>query len=553
MNVNGEPTWYTVCAVDPNLPPLPAPVHYKSLQTLWQGTEHLLTFLKQKVSSGQAQALSYFRQHTKRQKAPSQRSGARSSGQTPGLPVVRRHLSLPTKEGKNQSSGNKRSSGEFSLPDMDSKEVRIGSNGGSLSPKRSARLAAILAVLQSDQQFEGSEEDDELSPSFSQTKLSAILEVLKDDPPPVDSPDIGYLLPESPEDDREFSTLDRRVRRRPAGEKGHENERNESFRFIPDLKDSLNAGRKKPFIIYSFRNEERTREQEGPETEDRSPDHWKTPSRENSEEGVLYALDEQSESEKSPLSPSPPQLHYKLYDCQDGNEEEAFLVDAAPKASSLPRRKWVHEGHRAASNTADCGVYPAEVSLRITPATLERKPGNTGTYLSEDRDAFIPPSTHQAEGHTQKTSSLGNHARPVERPASTRKQRPRSRSVGDVLGLEMGELGGEEDLPDSVASSISDLESSLDIGGRDGKPGMQPPEDLNPTRYHHPPRQRARKKLSLPGFRRSTEDSHVQKPRRPSLATWKSFDDLLESLPVPKPVYVVVVLYASEACWKYTH
>ena len=43
------------------------------------------------------------------------------------------------------------------------------------------------------------------------------------------------------------------------------------------------------------------------------------------------------------------------------------------------------------------------------------------------------------------------------------------------------------------------------------------------------------KKISLPVFGTGTEDSN--KHQKPSISKWKSFDELLESIPVLKPKY----------------
>ncbi len=415
------------------------------------------------MSSGQAHALSYFKHHTRKQKSlPRGTTGSKAP-----IPPTWRQLSLPSRGGLERLA-----------------------------------LSPVLTAIQHEQICEESEEEeDDLSSSSSQSqlttrsRLAAILRVLRDDQVPADSPDHGWMDPLSSEDEEGFSTLDHQGRGRTAAgntQDDDDDNRNESFRFIPVLQDSLKAGRRKSVTVYSFLNEASLKQVQSLVKE------------------PLLTVVEHNEPGRSPPS-SQVHLCCKTLDYSVGSGEEHASDVPQIKTTSTPE---LHQGHRPTSSVANTD----EVSIRITPATLDRQQSEASA--SSSYYALSPLSSPHVKGHT--------HSR----------MRPRSKSVGDILGWGTAPSEKGECVPSSIGLGPSDQENFLDSAGRDRKPGVQGTSAELRSQWPYHSRQRVRKKFSLPPFGTSTEDSQHSKPRMISMSTWKSFDDLLDVLPVPKALYV---------------
>ena len=258
VNLSGKPTWYTICSEDPNLPRLPKPVHYKQKQRL----ENLL-----------AQALSYLKQHTFKLSSTQQQvtensltlSSASSLQERQGQTATVKRRS-PSKRQRQQKATRFGSLSKVpKILDVLSQAAQLeldtdASGKASDDNSKLARLSMVVKVLR-DATVEEPQPDESLQIEKKQSRLSSILQVLQDavttDLLPPETPDtVACLQPPYDDNDTSLSTLDRRNRERsttPAtpSEKVQDEDYGKSFTFIPDLRESLHANRRK-VTVYSF-------------------------------------------------------------------------------------------------------------------------------------------------------------------------------------------------------------------------------------------------------------------------------------------------------------
>ena len=236
VNLDGDPAWYTVCPEDPNLPHLPVPIMHRGKQR--ERVEHLFNRVKQTLNHmhGPTQALSYLKQYTSKalisgggnvslESAGSIDLSSSKNGSTSSLPSMRRRRSIPGKKRHRDRFG--------SMPRKHL--LRLGKSQEAVHQKptpaensttsvreesqRLSKLINILHVLRrEDSCLESSIDAIDSHPAEEERKarLQTILTVLKEpeasESSPVDSPDAGYL--QVPTEDSDFSTLDRRNRKR---------------------------------------------------------------------------------------------------------------------------------------------------------------------------------------------------------------------------------------------------------------------------------------------------------------------------------------------------
>ena len=422
VNLSGEPTWYTVCPEDPNLPKLSRPMTVHNKQKGVASVEHLLQRFKHNLST--------LKQHTF--KSSSSIPNLSFSQTTNNLaPVMRRNMSLLKKEQrrtKKSLSGSYSPQAMFNMLETEI-ENACGSNPSLEEVKE--QLSSILKVLREAQNTEKEIEDG--AEAAKKTKLSNILKVLQDtdDTQHTDSnlrvlstinggtQDAGLAHVSN---DRSFSTLDYRVRKRNhLTSKQNTRPRSDSFRVIPDLRDSLGAGEGKrdKVTVYSF-----LEEIENSFSQQENQSHSEI----QSDTHMTTTVEERKDFTSSLSIPMESQAHYKIVDSFQSEDE----LDSPSKGGHGSNTS------RIGSNFAkslDHGIYPAEVSLhRINIVDVDKK---IESEQKSQRSKTLP--------NTRKTTT------PMELPLALNlnniqrreppKQKRRSRSVGDAEDLD-----GEEEL-----------------------------------------------------------------------------------------------------------
>ena len=237
VNLDGDPAWYTVCPEDPNLPHLPAPITHRGKQR--ERVEQLFNRVKQTLNHGPTQALSYLKHYASKTSVSggdddslvstsSMDLTSSKSGSTSSLPSMRRRRSEPGKKRQRQRHRDRFGSapgkhllwlGKSQEETHHSKPAPVENSATSIhkESQRLSKLINILHVLQEEDSSLVSSIDSDPAEEEKRTRLQTIVSVLKEEPEmsetsPVESPDDGYL--QLPSEDSDFSTLDRRNRKR---------------------------------------------------------------------------------------------------------------------------------------------------------------------------------------------------------------------------------------------------------------------------------------------------------------------------------------------------
>lgn len=457
MNLGGEPTWYTLCPVDPNLPTLPLPVHYKAKSHI--SMEQLLSRFKSNFST-----LKF-----KSSRSMTSSFDLSSSDSTVSLPaLMKRRRSVP--KGRLNTTQLVRSGSTTSGYQYEDCSQQ-GENGDKAEEDTKAqmmRLASIINVLKESaenddaQSIDGALDSTEDSNSeVKKNKLQSILRVLRDDTPgsssesgdnfeecteSTDGNQLSYLTPPTMEDDGSFSTLDRRTRKRRQQRTATLNPdvslrpKSDSFNSIPTLRSSLSSRGRSKVPTFSFLEEMNNSVQLHTQKESSTED-----------------LDSMDDDERSDASLAE---HYRIVDeCQSDNEQEPHPPSLS--SSSLLVQKGVESNHihhtslppatvaMTSAKPSDCSCYPAEVSLhRINIVDVDRE-------KIERRKTFSMPSPDK-----RRNRSMALNLTTTPELKCRQVAKGRSKSLGDMEDLE-----SEEEL--ILVRSPMTPGGELDRGSRD--------------------------------------------------------------------------------------
>lgn len=515
VDLRGKPVWYTISSVDPNLPRLPKPVYHKQKQ----GLEHLL-----------GQALSYLKQHTFKLSSTQQQEtepqketdGPQASASSSSLPekenlsspVKRRSPSLNNRKQRKQTG--KIRQGRFGtlskMPKMldalsqaaQSELDEIPTSQKHKDNSRFARLSTIVQVLKDVKTGDPAP----ANPSHNalsdkrRLKLLSILQVLQDSTADIPSPEsqqtADFLQPICDDaDENSFSTLDRRTRTKPTSilqpkeieeEKEESLAKSQSFSVLPGtLRESLHGCRRR-ITVYAF-------QEENANTEDESVN--------------------------------------------------------SPKLGELESRRDIHnhsqEGTRMVNNTVDVELHYKLCGEECGEEQVDSVAAETGTTVEGNSTALFS-STSPPKG----TLSLGRNIQPIL-DGKRRMPRRRSLSVGDMRNLDSDDEFESPLTPVQTLASHSPehtgISSLMDIsnfrpatlmpvieeGSSNGDISSSPDIELR-TSFHQGgslsrsehTQQSSEEMLS------SAEEAQGGEKKKGTLTKWRSFDDLLDSLPIGK-------------------
>lgn len=513
VDLRGTPVWYTISSADPNLPRLPKPVYYKQKQRL----EHLL-----------GQALSYLKQHTfklsstQQQETEPQASASSSSlpeKENLSSPVKRRSPSLSSRKQRKQTGKMRQRFGTLSkVPKMldalsqaaQSELDEIPTSQKNNDNSRFARLSTIVQVLRdvktSDPAAANPSHD---APSDKrQMRLLSILQVLQDSttdiPPPEAQQTGGFLQPLFGEEDNSFSTLDRRKRERPMStplleeieEKAKERKEtlvnSQSFPVMPGkLRESLHGYRRR-VTVYAFQEENTNKEGEIAELAEL--------------ESSLDTDDHPQEgtrTDKNTVESHPSiKLHYKVLDERGGEDEvDSVAADTEIRAEENTTTPF-------SSTSPSQGMLPPGESVQPALLTLDRRRRMPRRRSLSVGDMKNLDSDDELESPLAPFQTLASHS---------------------------AEHGGMSSLIDISNFRPATLVPVIEEGSSNGDISSSPDIELR-TSFHQEgslsrserTQQRSEEMLS------SAEGAQGVEKRRVSLTKWKSFDDLLDSLPIGK-------------------
>lgn len=520
VDLRGKPVWYTISAVDPNLPRLPKPVYHKQKQ----GLEHLL-----------GQALSYLKQHTFKlsstqqqetepQKEADDPQASASSSSLPekenlsSSPVKRRNPSLNNRKQRKQTG--KIRQGRFGtlskMPKMldalsqaaQSELDEIPTSQKHKDNSKFARLSTIVQALRDVKTGDPAA----ANPSHNalsdkrRLKLLSILQVLHDSTTDIPSPEsqqtAGFLQPIYDDaDENSFSTLDRRKRTRPTSipqPKEIEDEEKEeslaslansqSFSVLPGkLRESLHGYRRR-ITVYAF-------QEENTNTEDESVNSSK-PAEQESRPDIHNHSQEGTRMVNNTVDV---ELHYKL--CDEERGEEQVDSDAAETGTRV-------EGNSTApfsSTSPSKGTLSLGRNIQPIPDGKRRMPRRRSLSVGDMRNL---DSDDEFESPLTPVQTLASHS-PKHTGISSLIGISNFRPATLVPVIEEGSSNG-----DITSSPDIELRTSFHQGG-------------SLSRSEHT--QQSSEEMLL-----SAEEAQGGEKKKGTLTKWRSFDDLLDSLPIGK-------------------
>lgn len=268
VSLGGQPVWFTVCPIDPNLPSLPNPVHYKMSRN-HSGMEQILNKFKQKawvlanLTAGSiklsASMANIFESSSDSERVASSGSAAKSRSKSPSHHKTKHSSSSPEflamlkSEMEGSQTINEAKLAKLhsimsvlrSSDDPSGKKVPPGNSSGGQSTKKEGKPAFVDI-------FDSVKRNTTYSSSTKKrrkkSKLSkAMLRVLHEDSPDVSS-DSGDNLDEdpptsSPLNKQSLAWLQSRKSDPYYGSSSSDRPRSDSFQVIPKLRESLNAGK----------------------------------------------------------------------------------------------------------------------------------------------------------------------------------------------------------------------------------------------------------------------------------------------------------------------
>lgn len=359
------------------MPKLPECVYYKRRQN--QEKDYILSRFKRSLTQRQERALNYLKQYIKSSELITIVDSMQEDEQADGYSS----FSLRRK-GRRGSAKKKlllKSGSTCSL------------EGSNTQGNKDSKLSTIVKVLRQDV---GTDEVEAIAKS---DKLSSILQVLRD--PPVSDPsqysvDSYAFCYDDEEDERAFSTLDRRCRKSNMDGSG-------SASMVPSLRSSLGAGSKQRVSVYAFLDElGHTLEAEG------------------------GSGDDQLSTTTKPLSPK---HHYQLHAAEEDSVQDLDDTNEVDAAMSSP-------SFGVASTTCTLSLCsnhlhsPADSTLQATADNIDLNHSSTCISLPVcEKGTFQQVEAPKPNGATQSTDDKKSSYWSVSR----------SMSVNDMLGLDCDE------------------------------------------------------------------------------------------------------------------
>ena len=555
VNLGGDPTWYTLCPEDPNLPRLPPPVHYKSKSHVTM--EQLLNRFKNNFST-----LKF-----KSSRSMMSQLDLSTSDSTFSLPIaaMKRRRSVP--KGRLMTTQNSRpDSNGFQYAESVQEE---GDSSTSVENEEEdqaqvMKLSSILRVLKdSAESDEANSNDDTVDTDRRLTKkknrLQSILQVLRDDSAPQSGSDSGdnvedsiestdgarYLSVASP-DDGTFSTLDRRVRKRKQRNLASENSsrpKSDSFDVIPDLRDSLHGNGKVKVPTFSFLEEQE-----------------KTSLRSKLQQmSSLDSVESMDDDEKSDATFAE---HYKLvHESQSDSDQEPHPPTALPSlteeeasnlspSASLPATM----GSERRSNFT---YYPVDVSVhRISIVDVDKE--------QQEREARRRNTISLTSPTKKQNKSLAlDLAAMTEIKDTNSMLKSRSRSLGDMEALESEEelilvrspmtagheLGSESrDDIDTVAPLSKGVE--VEFSRADEREDLCVQEEtrkesLTMSSLDFSEQLRPRGVSLVPVDEKEERGEKIRTKGDKNMSKWRSLDNLLTGTLPRKYVHGALIIYDS--------
>ena len=342
------------------------------------------------------------------------------------------------------------------------------------------------------------------------TRLLSILQVLQDSttdiPPPEAQQTGGFLQPLFAEEENSFSTLDRRKRGRPmstplseeieeAKERKETLVNSQSFPVMPGkLRESLHGYRRR-VTVYAFQEENINKEGEIVNTAEPAELESRLDIDDHSQEGTRM--------DKNTVESHPSiKLHYKVLDERGGEDE----VDSV--AAETETRAEENTTIPFSSTSPSQGMLPPGESLQPTLLTLDgrrRMPRRRSLSVGDMKNL---DSDDELESPLAPFQTLASHS---------------------------AEHGGMSSLIDISNFRPATLVPVIEEGSSNGDISSSPDIELR-TSFHqegslsHSERTQQRSEEMLS----SAEGAPGVEKRRVSLTKWKSFDDLLDSLPIGK-------------------
>ena len=375
---------------------------------------------------------------------------------------------------------------------------------------RFARLSTIVQVLRDVKTGDpAAANPSHNAPSDKrQLGLLSILQVLQDSttdiPPPEAQQTAGFLQPLYDEEENSFSTLDRRERKRQTSalqsEEIEEDEEqketlvnSQSFPVMPGrLRESLHGYRRR-VTVYAFQEENTNKEGEIVNTAELAELESRLDTHNHSQKGTRTA--------KSTVESHPSmKLHYKVLD-EEGGEDEVDSVAAETETRA--------EGN---STTAFSSTSPSQDTL---PPGKSVQP----TLLKLDGKKRMPRRRSLSVGDMKNLDSDDELESPLP-PLQT-------------LITHSTEHGGMSSLIHISNFRPTTLVPVIEEGSSNGDISSSPDIELRTSFHQGGSLSRSeRTQQSSEEMLSSAEGARGVEKRRASLTKWKSFDDLLDSLPI---------------------
>ena len=434
--------------MDPNLPRLPLPVHYKA-----------------KASVSVEQLLNRFKNNFSTLKFKSSRSvlsnlDLSASDSTISLPLlVKRRRSVP--RGRLHGTLISRSGGSLFGDHLREEREESGESEEDTKAQM-VRLTSILKVLRdSAESDEAQSADDALEADnreVKKNKLQSILHVLRENTPGsssesgdnldefTESTDGNYCFP--PTDDGTFSTLDRRVRKKKQHRDSSLNPckslrpKSDSFNAIPTLRSSLSCRGHSKVPTFSFLEE-----------------MHKSVQLQTQRESSVEDLTSMDDDEKSDASYAE---HYRLVDdCHSDSEQEPLATKGEESSHAHLVSPPQEAVAMATAKPSDCTCYPVEVSLhRISIVDVDKEEVERE---KSKKTKSLPSPNRNASRYRSLKLNLSSTPEVIRR----KKFQGRSKSLGD-----MDDLESEEEL--ILVRSPMTPGAELDRGSRDDLDVVEP-------------------------------------------------------------------------------
>ena len=445
VSLNGQPIWFTVCPLDPNIASLPKPVHYKQQRSL-HSMEQILNKFKQKAVN------------LANLKTSNIKSSTSMSAGFPELSSDSSHKGITSVLKKDQKRIHKVKPGSQFFQILQSEMGDMSRH--TINEAKLAKLNGILNVLRDTANEDDTDTAEPQTPEFisvfetkesdgkehvherkrrKKTKASkSMLDVLHEDT--AISSDSGdnlnddsEMVPYTPLNKQSLAWLEFQ-KQNPGYGKDYgrgtgrrQRPRSDSFQTIPRLRESLNAGKLNKVFNYTFDDQSSPNylDQDSPDNVESSLDRKQRTSEHNKrpdhlttkEEGQNHVTskynkhhDHVTSQEEKNHTCSEENVHYKVMDtkCQVGEDE----IDSPSTHSA----------------TSNCYPVPVELSLhRINVMDVdkpkEEKPSALRTFSFDPRSSLVDWNRGLASDKFQYPEGSDD---------TSLRMKPRSKSLDDV-------------------------------------------------------------------------------------------------------------------------